>query len=118
MKLFRFRGGVHPDEHKTTQQLPIKKLPLPSHLYLPLQQHIGAPAKPLVAVGDKVLKGQLIAEAVGAVSAPVHASSSGIVVAIDEFTAPHPSGLPIKSIVIETDGLEQWCDTVAQLDPF
>jgi len=118
MKLFRFKGGVHPDEHKTTQQLPIKKLPLPSHLYLPLQQHIGAPAKPLVAVGDRVLKGQLIAAAVGAVSAPVHASSSGTVVAIDEFTAPHPSGLPIKSIIIETDGLEQWGETVTQLDPF
>ncbi len=118
MKLFRFKGGVHPDEHKTTQQLPIKKLPLPSHLYLPLQQHIGAPAKPLVKVGDRVLKGQLIAAAVGAVSAPVHASSSGTVVAIDEFTAPHPSGLPIKSIIIETDGLEQWGETVTQLDPF
>lgn len=118
MKLFRFKGGVHPDEHKTTQQLPIKKLPLPSHLYLPLQQHIGAPARPLVEVGDTVHKGQLIAEAVGAVSAPVHASSSGTVVAIDEFTAPHPSGLPIKSIVIETDGLEQWSDNVTQLDPF
>lgn len=118
MKLFRFKGGVHPDERKTTQELPIKKLPLPSHLYLPLQQHIGAPARALVEVGDRVLKGQLIAEAVGAVSAPVHASSSGTVIAIDEFTAPHPSGLPIKSIVIETDGLEQWCETVAQLDPF
>jgi electron transport complex protein RnfC len=118
MKLFRFKGGVHPEEHKTTQQLPIKKLPLPSHLYLPLQQHIGAPAKPLVAVGERVLKGQLIAAAVGVVSAPVHASSSGTVVAIDDVTAPHPSGLPIKSIIIATDGLEQWCESVALLDPF
>ena len=118
MKLFRFKGGIHPEEHKTTQQLPIKKLPLPSHLYLPLQQHIGAPASPLVEVGDYVYKGQLIAEAVGVVSAAVHASSSGTVTAIDEFTAPHPSGLPIKSIVIETDGLEQWRDNVTQLDPF
>ena len=118
MKLFQFKGGVHPEEHKKTQQLPIKKLPLPARLFLPLQQHIGAPAKPLVEIGDYVKKGQLIAEATGAVSANVHASSSGTVIAIDEFTAPHPSGLPIKSIIIETDGLEQWCDTVTLIDPF
>ncbi len=118
MKLFRFKGGVHPEEHKTTQQLPIKQLPLPRYLYLPLQQHIGAPARPLVEVGDHVLKGQLIAEANGTISAPVHASSSGTVVAIDDFTAPHPSGLPIKSIIIETDGKDQWGDSITQLDPF
>ncbi len=118
MKLFRFKGGVHPKENKTTRQLPIQQLPLPEYLYLPLQQHIGAPAKPLVNVGDTVLKGELIAEAVGFVSAPIHASSSGTVIAIEDIASPHPSGLPVKSIVIKTDGKDQWRESAAVDDPF
>ncbi len=56
--------GIHPDDHKRpAADVPLRRLPLPTHLYVPLQQHIGAPARPVVLVGQKVLKGQLIAEA-------------------------------------------------------
>lgn len=118
MKLFRFRGGVHPAEQKSTGQLPIQELPIPQRLYLPLQMHIGAAAIPVVAVGDKVLKGQLIARANGAVSAPVHAPTSGVIEAIDQHTAPHPSGLPVCSIILRSDGEDRWSDTVVPIDPF
>lgn len=109
MKLFSFKGGVHPQGYKTmTTELEIEQLPLPSRLYIPLQQHIGAPATPIVKVGERVLKGQLLANSQGAVSAPVHASSSGIVVAIENHPAPHPSGLPVLTIIIDTDGEDRW----------
>lgn len=118
MKLFNFKGGVHPEEHKATHDRPIEPLPLPERLYLPLQQHIGAAAIPVVAIGDTVKKGQLLAKANGPISAPVHASTSGVIVAIDEFTAPHPSGLPVKTIVLESDGKDEWCDSIIPIDPF
>lgn len=118
MRLFRFKGGVHPAENKHTRELPIQIPPLPERLYLPLQQHIGAPATPIVEVGDKVLKGQLLATANGAVSAPVHASTSGTIEAIDDITAPHPSGLPVKSIVLKSDGEDRWLESVVPIDPY
>lgn len=108
MRLFSFRGGIHPDEHKGTSASAIRRIPLPPRLYVPLQQHIGAPAKPVVRVGQRVLKGERLAEPEGMISAPVHAPSSGKVVAIEAHTAPHPSGLPVRCIVIATDGLDQW----------
>ena len=118
MKLFRFRGGVHPAEQKTTRQLPIQPLPLPERLYLPLQMHVGAPAIPVVSLGERVLKGQLLAKAASTVSAPVHAPTSGIIETIDEFTAPHPSGLPVRTIVLRSDGDDRWSDSVVPIDPF
>ena len=118
MRLFRFKGGVHPEEHKVTTELPITQMPMPRRLYLPLQQHIGAAAEPAVKVGERVLKGQLLAKANGPVSAPVHASTSGIVTAIDEYTAPHPSGLPVKSIILEADGKDEWVENIVPIDPF
>jgi electron transport complex protein RnfC len=111
MRLFSFRGGIHPDERKGTSGSAIREIPLPPLLYIPLQQHIGAPAQPIVKVGQHVLKGELIAEPDGMISAPVHASSSGEVVAIAEQTAPHPSGLPVRCIVIATDGKDEWAPT-------
>lgn len=109
MKLFSFRGGVHPQGYKTmSANAAIEKLPLPQRLYIPLQQHIGAPATAIVKAGDRVLKGELIAKGQGAVSAPVHASSSGTVVAIEDHPAPHPSGLPVRTIIIDTDGEDRW----------
>ncbi len=108
-KLWHFHGGLHLDGHKhmsmTEHVLPVA---LPAQITLPLQQHIGAPAEPVVAVGDHVLKGQVIAKASDYVSAPVHASTSGEVIAIEERPVPHPSGLPSECIVIETDGKDQW----------
>ena len=68
----------------------------------PVSQHIGAPAKPIVAVGDRVLKGQMIAEAGGFVSAPVYASVSGIVKAVSPRL--NPTGGTVNSIIVENDG--------------
>ncbi len=102
-------GGVHPDEHKyESTQRPIAQLPLPKRLVLPLRQHVGHLPKVLVAVGDRVLKGQLLAEAEGNISAAIHASTSGVVSAIQEALIPHPSGLPDHCIVIDADGKDEW----------
>jgi electron transport complex protein RnfC len=102
---FRFHGGLHlevcPD---VASARPIRQAGVPPQLILPLAQHIGEPARCLVAVGDTVLRGQCLAEATGKVSAPVHASSSGTVVAIEPRPVAHPSGLPAPCIVIDTDG--------------
>ena len=121
--LWKFHGGLHlPDNKALSNGESITVATLPQRLVLPLQQHIGAPAKPLVQVGERVLKGQLLAQADGFVSAPVHASSSGKVVAIEELPVPHPSGLSAPCIVIQTDGEERWIerephDNWSQLDP-
>jgi electron transport complex protein RnfC len=108
-RLWRFHGGIHlPGEKELSTGRPVTKPPLPSILTIPLRQHIGEPARPLVEVGDWVLKGQRIAEPQGYVSAPVHASSSGTVIAIEERPVPHPSGLGGTCIVIRTNGLDEW----------
>lgn len=91
---------------------------MPDFLYLPLQQHAGSPAIALVAPGDQVKKGQLIAEAEGRTSAPIHAPTSGEVVSIDQHVAPHPSGLPGAAIVIKPDGNDEWCSFSAVEDPW
>jgi electron transport complex protein RnfC len=105
----KLRGGVHPAGRKElSAEAPICAVPLPEHLFVSLQQHIGAPARPVVAVGDTVAKGQLLAAGQGAVSAPVHAPTSGRVVAIGDRAAAHPSGLPVPTITIEADGEERW----------
>jgi electron transport complex protein RnfC len=83
---------------------------IPAELILPLQQHIGEPAAPIVAVGERVLKGQMIAKAQDYVSVPVHASSSGTVTAIEHRPVPHPSGQSAVCIVIETDGEDRWVE--------
>jgi electron transport complex protein RnfC len=120
MKLFPVRGGIHPEYRKErTANSAIVALPLPSALYLPLQQHIGAPAEVVVAEGDLVGKGQLLARATGPVSAPVHAPTSGRIARIADLPAPHPSGLPQPTIVLEPDGLDSWAVLPAGLDdPF
>ncbi len=110
-KVWDIHGGIHPAENKQQSLTgPLQTVALPKTLVLPLSQHIGAPATPVVSVGDKVLKGQLIAAAKGFVSAPVHASSSGVVSAIEERAVPHASGMQAPCIVIETDGLERWAE--------
>ncbi len=116
----RIRGGVHAEEHKavTATQAIVKDFPLPEKLYIPLQQHVGKPAEPLIRVGDKVLKGQLLAYSQGMISAPVHAPSSGIILDVNDYPAPHPSALPIRMIVMETDGKDEWLVTSPPADPF
>jgi len=109
-KTFRFQGGVHPPEEKLTAQLPTETMPLPETVYIPLSQHIGAPAVPVVEKGDTVLAGAVIAEAGGFVSTPVHASISGTVTDIVEY--PHPVGRLMPTVVIEGDGTDRWDDRV------
>ncbi|MEM8594114.1 MAG: electron transport complex subunit RsxC [Pseudomonadota bacterium] len=104
-KVWPLPGGVHPPENKAQSlQHPIKPMSLPAQLVFPLSQHIGAPALACVNVGDQVLRGQVIAQAKGFVSVPVHASSSGTVVAIEERPIAHASGLHGMCIVVEPDG--------------
>jgi electron transport complex protein RnfC len=110
-QLHRFHGGLHlPDNKAQSTSRPVEKAQLPKRLILPLQQHIGESAHPLVEVGERVLKGQMIARPEGYISAPVHASSSGTVVAIGPHPVPHPSGIDAPCIVIETDGEEAWTE--------
>jgi electron transport complex protein RnfC len=92
-KTWNFHGGIHPPENKL-QSLgqPITDAGVPAELVLPVSQHIGAPAEPVVTVGDRVLKGQIIALPKGFVSIPKHAPSSGTVTAIEERRIAHPSG--------------------------
>lgn len=105
------RGGVHPPEHKQeSTKLAIEVLAIPKKLVLPLRQHVGNLPKVLVAVGQHVLKGQLLAEAEGNISAAIHAPTSGVVVAIENALIPHPSGLPDQCIVIECDGKDLWIE--------
>ena len=113
------KWGVHPDDHKRpAADAPLRTLPLPQRLYIPLLQHVGQPARPVVLVGQKVKQGQLIAEPQGRISAPIHASTSGTVTAIGEITAPHPSGLPFAAITLESDGLEDPVALEIPADPF
>jgi len=107
-----FRGGVHPsDMKKATQSLAVVEAKLPERVVIPMAMHIGAPAAPIVKVGDLVKKGQKIGEAQGAVSVPVHASISGKVIAVGSF--PSPMGFNTPSVVIESDGKDEWAEGLA-----
>jgi electron transport complex protein RnfC len=109
--IWTFHGGLHLDHHKAeSNRSPVRNIDLPPLLTLPLQQHIGQPAEPVVQVGDTVRKGQLIAHAVDYVSATIHASTSGRVVAIGPRPIPHPSGLSDLCIIIEPDGEDSWAE--------
>ncbi|MBN1378257.1 MAG: electron transport complex subunit RsxC [Gammaproteobacteria bacterium] len=109
--LHRFNGGIHfADEHAESTRHVIASLPIPDKLILPLKQHIGETCKPVVSVGDQVLKGQLLAESENYISAPIHAPTSGIIIAIADHEVPHPSGLTAPCIVIKTDGEDRWCE--------
>ncbi|MCX8145543.1 MAG: electron transport complex subunit RsxC [Azovibrio sp.] len=110
-QLFRFQGGIEPAYHKQESvREPIAQAPLPPRLIIPLHQSIGGTPRPVVAVGDKVLKGQLIGAADGWISAAVHASTSGTVVEIGPRRIPHPSGLTTDCVVIEPDGEARWIE--------
>jgi electron transport complex protein RnfC len=112
--LHSFDGGIHPQENKhQSTQTPIASLPLPAQLIVPVGQHIGAPAEVIVAVGDRVLKGQLIAQPKGFVSAAIHAPTSGKVAAIEQRELPHSSGLQGTCVIIDTDGQDQWLEDIA-----
>ena len=103
MGLLTFKGGIHPDDGKSfSKDQAIRTLLPKGDLAYPLSQHIGAPANPVVKKGDRVLKGQMIAEAGGFVSAPVYASVSGTVKGLEQRFSP--AGTKTECIVIENDG--------------
>jgi len=102
-----FTGGVHPQMHKVTADLPIEDCDIAPLLVLPMKQHIGEICTPLVSVGDRVLRGQKIARSEGYLSVPVHAPTSGIVVKIEDHAIAHPSGMGLPSIYIEPDGADE-----------
>lgn len=109
MKFFGFRGGIHPPENKVqTEHLPIEMFKTPKVIFVPLLQHIGAPVQPLVAVGDKVLKGQKIGDAQGGLTSPVHSPVSGTVISIANREC-RPSG-QVMTVAIENDGTETWAE--------
>lgn len=113
MKL-TFRGGIHPGDHKAeTEHKPIVQLSPSDVMVYPMVQHIGAPCKPLVVVGDRVLMGQKIGDADAFVSSPIHSSVSGVVKAIEKRR--HPNGNLVESVVIENDGLDE---AVPEIHPY
>ena len=111
LQIWNIPGGIHPAERKElSNRTPVQTAPLAKRLTLPLAQHIGASAEPVVSVGERVLKGQLIAAANGFVSAPVHAPTSGTVSFIGPQPYPHVSGMLAPAIVIDSDGLDEWIE--------
>lgn len=109
-----FGGGVAlPPNKSMSLQVPLSDAAIPALLTLPLRQHIGIAAEPLVKPGDHVLTGQVIARSRGVVSAPLHASASGVVKEIADYELPSPSRVVAPSIVIETDGEDNWIETEA-----
>jgi len=120
MRLFKIRGGVHPQDRKSlSADNPIEELAMPPLLHIPLQQHIGAPAAPAVRRGQKVGKGQLLANSQGIISAPVHAPTSGRIAGIGSYPAHHASGLNVRTISLQPDGEDRWLDDIQGVDdPF
>lgn len=107
--LYQFHGGIHPPGNKEqSTQSGIARAPLPAKLVIPFRQHAGEAAKPIVRVGDRVLKGQLIGMPVGFISSAVHASTSGTIAAIGAQPIAHPSGLPDLCATLIPDGREEW----------
>ena len=107
---FSFFGGIHPKENKFyAEEQPVHPFPAPDMLVIPMQQHIGAPCKPLVKKGDHVTMGQKIGDNQG-LCVPVHASVSGTVKAVE--MRPHTSGMTVMSVVIENDHQEALCPEI------
>ncbi|MFA0167648.1 electron transport complex subunit RsxC [Vibrio breoganii] len=109
--LWDFPGGIHPPEHKA-QSLTHKigRANIANEIVIPVKQHIGKEGDLLVKVGDSVLKGQPLTQYHTSLSLPVHASTSGVVTAIEPRTGCHPSGLPELSIVIKPDQKDTWIE--------
>jgi electron transport complex protein RnfC len=107
MSALTFKGGIHPpDKKELAKDSPIRPATVPQRVVIPLSQHVGAPCKPLVSINQDVKKGEVIGEPGGFVSAPVHSSVSGKVIAIGEF--PNAMGRMVPSVVVENDGKEEW----------
>ena len=103
-----FDGGIHPPEMKLqSSQTPMRVASVPDELIIPLQQHLGPEGELIVKVGDTVLKGQPLTKGSGR-TVPVHASTSGTIVAIEPMVTAHPSGLKELCVKIKSDGLDTW----------
>jgi electron transport complex protein RnfC len=118
MKKLTFRRGVHPREAKeTTQDKAIIPLPPPEKVIVPLLQHFGSPAQPLVKKGQDVFLGQKIGEGRSLFSANVHSSVSGKVLAVEDYN--HPSGYPVLAVTIANDNQDRlWPELAASAHPF
>lgn len=99
---YTFKGGTHVREYKNTRSMPISDMPAPAEVEIPLGQHIGAPCRPTVAVGDYVMRGQLIGEAAEGLGCAVHSSVSGKVRAMG--SRPNAQGRQVDTVIIENDG--------------
>ncbi len=109
IEVHAIKGGIHPPEEKALSNPGhVIDCPMPPRLILPLNQHIGAPAEPIVNVGQRVLGGECLATAKGLVSANIHAPTSGVITAIDDHPVPHPSGLSNRCIELTPDGEDLW----------
>ncbi len=109
-KIWDFNGGIHPPEMKTQSNgTPLRQLPLAGRFVIPLKQHIGAEGELCVAVGDRVLRGQPLTRGRGRML-PVHAPTSGTVVAIAPHSTAHPSALAELSVIIDADGEDRWIE--------
>ena len=108
---FKFLGNTHVPHHKNTADMPAVKMETPKEVLLPMSQHLGAPATPVVKAGDAVKVGQLIAEASGFVSSPIYSSVSGKVTKIDSYI--NGAGNNVAVVRIESDGLMTVDESIA-----
>ena len=109
--LWDFPGGVHPPENKhQSLKTPIARASIASELVLPVKQHIGKPGNLIVAVGERVLKGQALTKYDTSFMLPIHAPTSGVITAIEPRTTAHPSGLSEICVVIEPDFKDEWLE--------
>lgn len=118
MKLHTFPNGIHPPEHKDlTARKELETVPPPEKVFIPLLQHFGSPAKPLVNKGDEVYLGQKIGEGQGLFTASVHSSVSGKVLAVDNYN--HPGGIPVQTVTIASDSQDRLSPAIKKAeDPF
>lgn len=108
-KLWGFPGGIHPAENKKqSNQNPIRRLHLPKFFYVPVVQHSGWAGELLINIGDNVLKGQALTKGDNFRQLPVHSPTSGTVIGIEPHVSAHPSGLPEITVIIETNGKDEW----------
>ena len=117
--LGKLHGGLRLPAHKSeSTSLPIQSAPVPEQLILPIDQHAGEPAQPVVSIGERVLKGQLLAEPAAMLGAPVHASSSGTVVAVEPWPVASRHGDVAPCIVIECDGEDRAGEPKERATPY
>jgi electron transport complex protein RnfC len=117
--LGNLHGGLRmPRRKDKSNKRPIQHVPVPQQLVIPITQHVGDAARPVVGIGERVLKGQLIAESDGNISAPVHASSSGKVIAIEPWPVSRRLGGNAPCIVIECDGEDRAIELSEPITPY